>query len=214
MNALRADLSELGAQELAARTAVAELDQTIAASTASVAALTQSAEQAERELAQLRSLQEAEALELARLEATIETTAQAAAISQELREIENIELTSQGFGVRGTLNEEQVTGPNLNEGVNLPRVPGATLAALDPAIKLPKIGETAAPTFKLREEAEVVAALSRAPGLNKLTSADLATLKAELVRGTCIPDALVKVTGTVNRLTLRALLRGMERCRS
>jgi len=201
------NLSELEAE---LRTARADLD-----------ALLGEAGQVETEIADLRNMQDSESLRLAQIEGELEIARKNALIAGELKRLQSLQTDAGALALVETLDEESVAEiasrfGNQADDWKLERKP-SSLAALAISIERPEIGEAAprpVAALPTREAAVVSAALDRAPGLTKLSGQEREALRVELINGTCIPDALRKITGTINRQTLRALIRRMDRCPS
>ncbi len=177
--------------------------------------------QVETEIADLRNLQDSEAVRLNELKESVEVARQNAEVAAELTRLASLQTEARELAQVETLDEESVAeiasrfGDDAREQ-QFARQP-SVLSALAVAIERPEIGATAPPpppALRTRQADVVTAALARAPGLAKLSGQERDALRAELINGTCIPDALRKITGTINRQTLRALIRRMNRCTS
>lgn len=212
--AKRADASALG-------TELAALAETMTSRQTALAGLQEAQSSLTLEVAALRETRDAQALALAKIEASVENALQTAALTAEVNRLEALQTTAETLGRSVNFDEAETDFAALLKQEKTGVVPIArkpsVLAVTDASYSQPIVGAAALPPPVIllrRSETDVRAAMPRIPGIGNLSREKQEELTVELIRGTCIPDALQQVVGKINRQTLRALLRRIDRCTS
>lgn len=201
------------------------------AAKAELAVLASRVQDQQAELRDLGELIEVRQFESAALTATLQNAeAAVASMKDELRQAEVLRDARIGDVAR---IEEQIlqaetrlaslsdpAAPPMDEAATRPGAApqdgaGFSAGAVTPETQAPvnDAPEVVVP-LRSRNEASVLAALSKAPGLSKVSAADKDALAQQLMQGACVQDALRDVVGRINRYTLAALVRNLEKCSS